>query len=203
VKNILTSLSNYPIVPRLVACTIRFIMSRPPIELLPPELLAHVFDNLAKDCRAIQNVRLVYKVLRDLSSHHLITRVVLAERQKSLDRTRWIMDHEFFRKHVTHVVWDVSQFQESLAYDLELYKKAWAHSPGSWPAPELQKLWREDRVSLAKMLRYEPREEPGLNEQTTCPKSPMRSITNMLGTLWGSWITITGSIFNDVFTTAN
>jgi hypothetical protein len=47
---------------RLIARTIKFIMSRPPIELLPPELLAHVFDNLAKECRAIQNVRLVCKV---------------------------------------------------------------------------------------------------------------------------------------------
>jgi hypothetical protein len=136
-------------------------MSRPSIELLPPELLAHVFDNLAKYCRAIQNVRLVCKVFRDLCSHHLITRVVVAERQGSLDRTRWIMDHKFIRKHVTHAVWDVSQFQESLAYDPRLYKKAWAHSPGSWSTPELLRSWREDRVSLAEMLRYEPREEPG------------------------------------------
>jgi hypothetical protein len=71
------------------------------------------------------------------------------------------MDHDFFSKHVTHVVWDVSQFQRELAYNIREYGDVWMASPGSWNTPELQKSWRQDRVSLAKMLRYEPREEPG------------------------------------------
>jgi hypothetical protein len=85
-------------------------MSGSPIELLPPELLTNVFEILAQDCRVIQSCRLVCKVFRELSSHHLITRVVIAERFDSLQRLQWVMNHPFFSKHVTTLVWDVSHF---------------------------------------------------------------------------------------------
>jgi hypothetical protein len=63
--------------------------------------------------------------------------------------------------NMSHVVWDVSHFRRDLAYDLREYGDVWMASPGSWNTPELQNSWREDRVSLAKMLQYEPREELG------------------------------------------
>lgn len=132
-------------------------MSSPPIEMLPPELLARVFDFLAGDCRAIQHSRLVCKAFRDLSSHHLITRVVIAERLESPQRTQCVMDNPYFSKHVTHLVWDVSQYRHYLANDLEGYKDAWDYSSRDWWPPRTDKPKREARDLLAELLRYEPR----------------------------------------------
>jgi hypothetical protein len=134
-------------------------MLNSPIELLPPELLTNVFEALGKDCRSIQSCRLVCKVFHELSSHHLITRVVIAERFDSLRRLKWVMNHPFFSKYVTHLVWDASHFDRTLAYDLDAYKDAFMDSPGSWCTPRLEQSWRENRRLLSRLLRYDPREK--------------------------------------------
>jgi hypothetical protein len=113
-------------------------------------------EALAQDCRAIQSCRLVCKVFNELSSHHLITRVVIAERFGSLQRLQWVMNHPLFSKHVTNLVWDVSHFDRTLAYNLEAYKDAFLDSPGSWCTPELERSWRDNRKSLSELLRYDP-----------------------------------------------
>lgn len=72
------------------------------------------------------------------------------------------MDHEasFLQQACYTPGLDVSQYQRSLAYNLDQYKNAWLDSPASWCTPRLKDSWREDRVSLSKLLRHEPRENP-------------------------------------------
>lgn len=102
-----------------------------PIETLPPELLTRVFDFLSCDRPHVDiaNSRLVCRRFYALSSPFLIDTVVIADRQDTLDRLQEVLDHPYFSKHVTRLVWDASRYVHGPAEALPMYQRECEKSP--------------------------------------------------------------------------
>jgi hypothetical protein len=78
--------------------------------VLPPELLTRIFAFVSYDRPHIDiaNIRLASRQFYDLSSPFLLDTVVIANRLDTLQKTSEILDHPYFSKHVTRLVWDAS-----------------------------------------------------------------------------------------------
>lgn len=135
--------------------------SHPPsVPTLQPELLTLIFEQLAsKHCFGIKNCRLVSRDFYRLSSPFFINRIVIAERLDTLARTKAIIDHPYFSKTITHLIWDASFFEPELARNAETYRKEWFETPGCWTTPDQAKLWRSDHRMLRDLLQYDPRKQ--------------------------------------------
>ncbi|KAM0706120.1 hypothetical protein Q7P35_006669 [Cladosporium inversicolor] len=103
-----------------------------PIETLPPELLTRVFDSLSCDRPHVDtaNSRLVSKLFHALSSPFLINTAVIANRLDTLAKLRELLDHPYFSKHVTRLVWDASRYVDGpadclLAYQIHCERNPW------------------------------------------------------------------------------
>ena len=94
-----------------------------PIGTLPPELLTRVFS-LIEEKTTIASCRLVCRDFRELSSPYLITRIVLAKRVDAISRLFDVLEHPYFRQHVTELLYDASYYDYDLANDPERYAYA-------------------------------------------------------------------------------
>ncbi|KAI5362278.1 Putative F-box domain-containing protein [Septoria linicola] len=96
---------------------------------LPTELLDKVFTQLSEQRTDIAACRLVCRDFRDVSSPYLITTVTFSRRMDTLSKLFDILDHPYFSQHVTNLVWDASQWDEDMAFDLDEYNSN-AHNSG-------------------------------------------------------------------------
>lgn len=88
---------------------------------LPPELLTRISTHLANRREDIAACRLVCQYFKGCSSGFLVPRVVVAKRFDVIQRLWEVMEHPYFRQHVTEVVYDASVYDESAATDFEEY----------------------------------------------------------------------------------
>lgn len=90
---------------------------------LPNEVLMRVFSNLG-DRKDVAACRLVCRDFKELSSPYLITRVILAKRVDTVSKFYDILEHPYFRKHVTELLYDASCYDLNLAGDPQAYADA-------------------------------------------------------------------------------
>lgn len=95
-----------------------------PIGTLPPELLTRVFASVPFDRSHVDiaNSRLVCRRFHALSSPFLINTAVIANRFDTLAKLRDLLDHPYFSKHVTRLVWDASSYDSGPAESFEQYR---------------------------------------------------------------------------------
>ena len=91
---------------------------------LPPELLQRIFGFLSGRKSDIRACRRVCTSFRDHSSEFLVTRVAFARRRDTVESLRELLDHPYFHRHVTELVYDASRYQEDIAEDFEQYVAA-------------------------------------------------------------------------------
>lgn len=135
-----------------------------PIEALPPELLSRIFSFInappAIDIKSIASCRLVCRRFLELSSPYLITTVVIAERLPELKKLRQIMDHSYFHKHVTHLMWDASFYEYDLSPHPRRYAQRWRLVAGSTNSSEVEQTRWLDSADATELHRYDPRPHP-------------------------------------------
>jgi hypothetical protein len=103
--------------------------SQTPFSNLPPELSTVIFDLATVNCRPnAANCRLVCQDFHVLSSPFLIRTIVIAERFDALRKAREVLLHPYFSKHVTHLLWDASHYEESMATNYYAYHTAFIKS---------------------------------------------------------------------------
>ena len=99
------------------------------ISTLSNEMLDRIFSFLSEDKQAISACRLVCRSFKELSSPYLITRVVFARRLKTIARLNEIVEHDYFHKHVTELICDVSYYCENRATDWDTYYRECLNAP--------------------------------------------------------------------------
>ena len=82
---------------------------------LPSEILDNIFSTLSHEQQTIATCRLVCSSFKELSSPYLITRVVFARRLKTLSKLREVVDHPYFHKYITELVYDASSYEQRIA----------------------------------------------------------------------------------------
>jgi hypothetical protein len=63
-----------------------------------------------------------------LNSSFLIRTIVIAERFSTLRKAREILLHPYFSKHVTHLLWDASYYEERIAANYRAYEDDYLYS---------------------------------------------------------------------------
>jgi hypothetical protein len=105
------------------------------MDSLPEELLTSVLTFLSYDRPHVDiaNCRLVSRRFRALSSPYLISTVVIADRWDTLQKLKEVLEHPYFSKYVTRLVWDASFYETSVveslyAYHLQCEENPWQSS---------------------------------------------------------------------------
>lgn len=110
--------------------------SETPFGKLPPELATVIFDLVSANCRPnAARCRLVCQEFHTLCSPFLIRTIVIAERYKTLRKARELLLHPYFSKHITHLLWDASYYDQNIAADYREYEAAFnrsKHVSGQW-----------------------------------------------------------------------
>lgn len=119
------------------------------INRLPPELLGHVFSYISLQAPSdIANCRLVSRAFKVLSSPHLIPKVVFARRLGAVSKLCEILQHPYFRLHVTELEYDSSAYSEVTATSWDQYVEDYERAPRELENPEWLK--RQDSVQHAR-----------------------------------------------------
>lgn len=87
---------------------------------LPPELLDNIFCRLPP--RDVASCRLACSAFTKLASPYLITRVVYARRLDTIRHLREVLEHPYFSKQVTELVYDASRYSDVVARDFGEYE---------------------------------------------------------------------------------
>jgi hypothetical protein len=97
----------------------RLISIRPWLNLLP-RLRSYCHLNSSRSIFAfvsydrphvdIANIRLASRQFHDLSSPFLLDTVVISNRLDTLQKTSEVLDHPYFSKYITRLVWDASYY---------------------------------------------------------------------------------------------
>ncbi|KAK4496361.1 hypothetical protein PRZ48_012341 [Zasmidium cellare] len=90
---------------------------------LAPEIWTRIFHYVSPTRVDIANSRLVCKSFNTAASEFLITQIVLARRADVLQHALEILEHPFFRLHVTELVYDASFYREILTSDFDTYRR--------------------------------------------------------------------------------
>lgn len=85
------------------------------ISFLPPELLSRIFWYLSAEEQQISRCRLVSREFSELSSPYLLSTIVYANRVNAIVRFQEILDHPYFHKHITELLYDGSTYSRYLA----------------------------------------------------------------------------------------
>lgn len=89
---------------------------------LPPELISRIFLNLASNSSSdIAACRLVSRQFREHSSPFLLPCVVFSRQLRALTKLHQVLSHPYFRRHVTRLIYDASEYAESTAMDWYQY----------------------------------------------------------------------------------
>lgn len=97
--------------------------NKPAVLGLPNEVLMRIFSQLNKRSD-VAACRLACRSFKETSSPFLITRVVIAKRLDTMSKFYDVMEHPFFRKHVTELIYDASWYDRVLATDPMAYADA-------------------------------------------------------------------------------
>lgn len=117
---------------------------------LPPELLTRVFAYLGAVERSdVSAARLVCRSFHQLSSPFLITTVTFAKRLDTVKRLREVLEHPYFSKHVTTLIWDASRYEGRVADDWNEYVERCNRAP----RPFFEDDWISTRAADDGMLR--------------------------------------------------
>jgi hypothetical protein len=117
---------------------------------LSNEMLDRIFSFLSEDKQAIGACRIACRLFKELSSPYLIIRVVFARRLKTIARLNEIVEHDYFHRHVTELICDVSYYCENRATDWDTYYRECLNAPqllrdAEWAQRKLeeQTIWSE------------------------------------------------------------
>lgn len=115
-------------------CAFEVTFQRPasttPFSKLPEELNTKIFDfAFSKRSRDVSSCRLACQDLFALCSPYLIRTAVVAKRDKTRKKMQEVMRHPYFHKHVTHFLWDASEFDPIIAASAGEYSRAYLDDP--------------------------------------------------------------------------
>ena len=113
---------------------------------LSNEMLDLIFSFLSEDKQAIGACRIACRLFRELSSPYLVTRVVFARRLKAIARLNEIMAHDYFHRHVTELICDVSYYCENRATDWDVYYQDCLNAPQLFRDAEWARRKLEDQI---------------------------------------------------------
>lgn len=89
---------------------------------LPSELIVRIFLDLASDSHSeIATCRLVSRRFKEHSSSFLLPCVVFSRQLGALIKMSEVLCHPYFRRHVTRLIYDASEYAESTATDWYQY----------------------------------------------------------------------------------
>lgn len=114
------------------------------VDVLPPELLSRVFDFLSDERKNISACRLVCSAFKTLSSPFLITRIVFASRFDTITRLLEVVQHPYFRRYVTELVYDASRYDATYATYWQEYVDQCRESKRKLRDPEWARQEREE-----------------------------------------------------------
>lgn len=159
-------------------------MATPSIETLPPELLTLVFSFLSFDRSHVDiaNSRLVCRRFRALSSPFLIDTAVIADRPQALHKLQQVLDHPFFSKHVTRLVWDASRYDHRTAEALPMYLRQCEKNP--WRSSTITAycaLHGKDVAELALLQDAVSVERPGRRQHQAAREALARFVDDIEG----------------------
>ena len=133
--------------------------SETPLSKLPPELATVIFDLVSANCHPnAANCRLVCQDFHTLCSPFLIKTIVIAERYEALLKARELLLHPYFGKHITHLLWDASYYDQTHAIDYAEYLFAFCaskHTVSSW-SPDYSRQRRADAIMQRQLRRNGP-----------------------------------------------
>jgi hypothetical protein len=91
---------------------------------LPQELADRIFDfGSGRRSLGFSNYRLVAQQWHAKSSPRLVTTAVIAARPKTLNKIQQLMNHPYFNKHVTHLIWDASEYYATIVEVGSMYSE--------------------------------------------------------------------------------
>lgn len=142
------------------------------IQALPPELLSEVFA-LVRDQQYIARCRLACREFHRLSSPFLLTKVVLAQRPDVLQKFCEVVEHPYFSKHVTDLLWDASLYPRNIASSFEAYREHWMEAPRTWSTLPYDQTYQEDMSWCESLSQYHPRSGAGYvrSDQASRPQA--------------------------------
>lgn len=104
--------------------------STTPFSKLPAELNTKIFDlAFGALSRDVANCRLASQDMFTLCSPYLIRTAVVAKRDDTRRKLQEVMRHPYFSKHVTHLLWDGSEFDRETAESDPWYDMAFLEDP--------------------------------------------------------------------------
>jgi hypothetical protein len=97
---------------------------------LPSELISRILLDLALDSPSdISACRLVSRRFKEHSSPFLLPCVVFSRQLGALTKLREVLCHPYFRRHVTRLIYDASEYAESTAMDWYQYVEDCGRAP--------------------------------------------------------------------------
>ena len=104
--------------------------SKTPFMKLPEELNTKILDfAFGVRSRDVASSRLACQHLFVLCSPYLIRTAVVAKRDKTRKKLKEVIRHPYFRNHVTHFLWDASEFHPRIANDDGEYSRRYVEDP--------------------------------------------------------------------------
>ena len=101
-----------------------------PFSKLPAELNTRILDfAFGERSRDVASCRLASQDLLALCSPYLIRTAVVARRDKARQKLAQVIRHPYFSKHVTHLLWDASEFNRETADSDDRYNRAFVEEP--------------------------------------------------------------------------
>lgn len=160
------------------------VITPSPIETLPAELLTRVFDFVSFDRSHVDiaNSRLACRRFHALSSPFLIDTVVIADRRETLDKLQEVLDHPYFSKHVTRLVWDASRYDHRTAEALPMYQRQCEKNP--WRTSTITAycaLHGKDVAELALLQDAVSVERPGRRQHQAAREALARFVDDIEG----------------------
>lgn len=122
------------------------------VTALPPELLAKIFSYLTNQ-QDVSACRLTSTAFQELSSPFLITRIVFAKRLTALTRLLEVVEHPYFRKHVTELLYDASWYDFNKADNWFHYVEACERAPRQLEDKEWASRKLQDEIALSRIQR--------------------------------------------------
>lgn len=133
----------------------RYLQQGNILSALPPELLACVFSHLSAQLSTdIAACRLVNHAFKEHSSPLLLPRVIFVRRREVVKKLREVLQHSFFRRHVTELVYDGSSYAEAVATDWNQYVEDCEYSPRDLEDPAWTAQQHRDRMAWRELSSF-------------------------------------------------
>ena len=99
------------------------------LNVLPVEMLDHIFSLLSKSRSDISSCRLTCRAFYWISSPYLLPSVVLADNLSVVHKTLQVMEHSYFHRHVTELIYIPHHydFDDEYKYDTTFEEMDWEH----------------------------------------------------------------------------